>query len=125
MKSGVTITTLEKLIIDLKNDKFLTEANFHDVTDKFFGYNLIEVSQFDYIEDNDGVEIGSPVKPMMARSILGSLEVWELLVKNKETLVYCETKFDGERVQVHWNSAAKKINFFSRSMDNCNAKYEN
>lgn len=125
MKSGVTINTLEKLVIDLKNDKFLTQENFHFLTDKFFGYNLIETSQFDFIDDNDGVEIGSPVKPMMARSILGSLEVWELLVKNKQTSVYCETKFDGERVQVHWDSVLGKINFFSRSMDCCNAKYEN
>ena len=39
MKSGVTINTLEKLVIDLKNDKFLTQENFHFLTDKFFGYN--------------------------------------------------------------------------------------
>eukprot|EP00040_Diaphanoeca_grandis_P039717 m.259884 g.259884 ORF g.259884 m.259884 type:complete len:1008 (-) comp38853_c0_seq1:68-3091(-) len=58
-----------------------------------------------------GIELMVPFKPMLAERMEQPAKIWLAAKKNGEGM-YCETKFDGERMQLH--KRGREYKYFSR-----------
>lgn len=122
VKIGVNLVSIEKVFITLYNDLHINEDQFKFMSNEFFGYvqsNTVKSGT----EFN--LEIGMPVRSMQAKPINSSIEAYNQFVKSKVQGVFVETKLDGERIQVHWDSVNEILSLYSRSTDNVDSKYLN
>jgi len=116
------MVSLERTIIDLFNEKVLDEDMYNQVSDKFFGYSLLDSKNLE--SEGSSFGVGTPIKPMMAKLVGSSEDAFKFLSRGKCDDAYVELKLDGERIQAHWDSEKKDMNFFSRSTECNNAKYK-
>ena len=54
----------------------------------------------------------NPVKPMLARPS----KTYDDIIKRCPNGFYCELKYDGERIQIHYDRSKDKIKYFSRNL---------
>ena len=120
--TGVSLTLVEKAILQLYTEKKLSEENFQFLQKHFFKFLLMTKCNIDKILK---LRITLPIKFMGARSMDTSQAISDFFQTNFYKKALLENKLDGERIQIHWSFKKREVHLFSRSMESYNQKYKN
>ncbi|KAL4429685.1 hypothetical protein ABPG74_017094 [Tetrahymena malaccensis] len=114
LRIGISEKSIIKALTNInKKKKDTLNQLLRDVQDRVFGYNT---------SLNSNIQIGTPVPPMLAKSVSDFDELLKFLKKYESKKVSLELKYDGERCQVHY-SQEQGIKLFSRNLETQNEKY--
>ncbi|KAI3385982.1 hypothetical protein SNEBB_001228 [Seison nebaliae] len=94
--------------------------NYRKIIEIALQHPLVERgSSLQYIVDECPLNLGIPLKPMLAQPTKG---ISEVLTRFEDCEFTCEYKYDGERAQIHVMDE-KKIKIFSRNSEDNTEKY--
>lgn len=106
-----------------ENESLLSLREIDEAGSDIFGIRASEEMEPGETDQKaKGVILGSPIPPMLARPVANVDEFLKTVARKGYSAILLEKKFDGERVQIHFEEG-KLLKLFSRSLETYDSKY--